>query len=784
MADKSVFANQGPTKPSVPMSTYDLSHSNNMTARLGVAYPCWVYDAPAGSSFKIRPYVAFDMQPFVFPIQTNIRIHVKFYRVPKRILWKHFKEFIGQHGPNGSTTNPYTMPFIKRVENFYHTRSLADYLGIPSTTVSDFNGTRQVPVSFVHSYRTLRDGNQTDFLPTNTYTEDLYLRHGFSFSCESDLDLSTPVFFFRFRLPAGKSVTDLTGNLFFAQYDSVFSATDVYGDYYPYGYLAGQQENVDYFRAHVTELAFQAGGVLSEDDVDAGKWSYLTGSIDDRMVTIVMNLPADFLQSRNGSYQFALIWPSSSWTLFGGPTSAFTVETTTIDGAATSKDDVTEIELTSTINVSNLPHWENCVYHFASAAVNSSTATHFRSVSGEDPVLPLNALPFRAYEFIGNYFFRNERVTPFMKDGHPVFNEFITNDGDGADGTTPVDFFSVPYEYDLFTTCVKEPQFGNAPLVGITTNSDNSAVMHMQDISVDGDGTVLQDGTYNIGVRLDDDANIISISNYDEVADKPSVMRLQEAIQYGISINDFRNVNALQRFQERHLKAGTKYQNIVFEFFGTNPPIGEEYPTYLGGVTSPIKVSKITNMADTQSMQLGDFAGQGSFNAKGNRIKCFCSEDSIIMGIVYFTCTPVYSQKLDRMWTKSHLLDYYNPQFANLGPQPVYKHQLCPLQLSNTGDADDPADLFSVFGYNRPFSEYVSCQDEVHGDFRETMQRYLLQRRFSGVPSLNEDFININPDELTDVFSVLLNTDKIFGQIYFDIRAKLPIPRFAVPRII
>lgn len=144
---------------------------------------------------------------------------------------------------------------------------------------------------------------------------------------------------------------------------------------------------------------------------------------------------------------------------------------------------------------------------------------------------------------------------------------------------------------------------------------------------------------------------------------------------------------------------------------------------------------------------------------------------------MYFSCTPAYSQMLPRHFTKSELLDFYNPQFANLGLQPVYRHQLAPLQL-------DPDEVGEVFGYNRPYADYVSMQDEVHGDFRTNMADYLMQRIFANKPELSEQFINIYSKDVTNVFLDREDNDKIFGQIYFDMRAKLPMPRFAVPRII
>ena len=89
MADKRIFANQGPTKPDVPHSSFDLSHAYNGTFRAGRIYPILCYEAPASTSFRIKPYLGLDMFPMAFPIQTNVRAPVSFYKIPMRILWKH-----------------------------------------------------------------------------------------------------------------------------------------------------------------------------------------------------------------------------------------------------------------------------------------------------------------------------------------------------------------------------------------------------------------------------------------------------------------------------------------------------------------------------------------------------------------------------------------------------------------------------------------------------------------------------------------------------------------------
>lgn len=402
--------------------------------------------------------------------------------------------------------------------------------------------------------------------------------------------------------------------------------------------------------------------------------------------------------------------------------------------------------------------------------------TWFDSVNGEPPKLPITAYAFRAYEFIYNKYFRNQQVDPFYKDGEVSYNQFLTNDGDGADDTTPVDFFNVPYEYDEFTTALKSPQAGFAPLVGVSTN-DETGIGYLDMVPiVDGQPDPTQ--AYKIGVRYSSDTGAITgISNYDEVADKTSVMRLTEAIDFGISINDFRNVSAFQRMKEKMLKAGYQYQDLVKEFFGTTPPIGEEFPEYLGGMTRDVFVGKIQNQALTQDHPLGEFAGVGGVTGDGKTIKCFCAEAGLIMGVLWFSVTPVYSQAIPKHFLKHHILDYFVPTLNSIGAQPIMKHEIAPLQCTEE-------QLNEVFGYQRPWYDYVSRRDECHGNFRGNQRNFLLQRFFLDAPELTAQFINIHSEDLTDVFTVTQDTDKFFGMIHFDMKVKSPVARISVPRII
>lgn len=768
MANKKIFSNQGPSDPDLKKSTFDLSYKSNATFRFGRIYPAGLIEAPANSSYNIGVNFAFDLDPLVFPIQTNVRAHIMSFKIPFRILWKNYKNFFSQVGTDGMINgqNSYSMPYIKRPTGWVHTGSLADYMGLPTERLSEDIDTTFVNrdsndnfVSFSHFYATqingvvgqigkitpsaLKQGSKYGI----TYGQVYKMPKGVQFAMLNNAILTLNAFSKEnVYLNTGKSVRFT----FFVNYDHAAFSNPV-----KVLYTGGIPLTVSTdAQVYNGQTYYQVTGHLTPS---ASQLTAINNAIKNTDCYLCMSWDKDVndvFHSRNSDlYDFV------------GTTST----TGEIKGNETQTIDASSMSLTSSrLGPSRFGIYNIGVNHYV---VTNGSSQVFDSVNGADPKIPINALPFRAYEFIYRYFFENQRVSPFYKNGQPVYNEYITNDGDGADDSTPVGFFNAPYEFDMFTTCTPQPFSGNAPLVGVSSNGDNTATFNMVDI---GNNST----PYTMRVNLEDGTDkITGISFVDKDAKTSTIAALQEAISYGISIADFRNINALTKFQERAYKAGTKYQNLVQEFFGTNPPIGEEFPVYIGGVTRDIIVDKITNTAQSEGNPLGDFAGQAVFRGSSKRIHCFCSEPSYIFTIIYFSVTPTYSQLLPKHFIKSKLLDYYNPLFANISLQPVYAKELAPLQL-----ADNEID--ATFGYNRPYADYVSRQDEAHGEFRTSRANFILQRRFGSRPQLNKSFLEIDSNDLTDIFSYTEDTDKIFGQIGFDIKAKLPIPKFSIPQII
>lgn len=381
--------------------------------------------------------------------------------------------------------------------------------------------------------------------------------------------------------------------------------------------------------------------------------------------------------------------------------------------------------------------------------------------------LPVSALPFRAYEQIYNAFYRDDRNNPRLVNGEPVYNDYLPTKEGGADPNLYELRFR-NWEQDFLTTAVPTPQMGDAPLVGIS--STGVATFADPDSGRE----------YTVKATTADDAD--TIVGFDVKENLPtSVMRsIVNVATSGISINDFRNVNAFQRWKETNIRRGFKYKDQIKAHFDVDVQYAElDMPEFIGGVSERVQVTKVDQTsAGTDSDPLGSFAGQAyAVGKSSNSVSHFCDEHGFIIGILSVVPIPIYTQLMPKFFLKSDPFDYFFPEFGHIGLQPIMNYEVAPMQ------AHEDEKLEEVFGYQRAWYDYLSSVDEAHGDFRMSLRDFLLGRYFTSTPSLGRDFTIINPNQLNNIFSYTADTDKILGEIIFNVQAKRPIPRFGIPRL-
>lgn len=404
--------------------------------------------------------------------------------------------------------------------------------------------------------------------------------------------------------------------------------------------------------------------------------------------------------------------------------------------------------------------------------IDADTSPYWSSTSAnKEKQLKISAEPFRAYESVYNCFYRDARNNPLIIDGQPEYNKWIPTDSGGPDTTS----YSLRYrnwEQDFLTTAVQSPQQGVAPLVGITTRGD---VRFMDQET----GNVYT-AKANVG---EDGQTIESYTVMTPTMPEGNLLALGDMVSSGISINDFRNVNALQVWLETNMRKGQTFKDLIKGHFNVDVRFDElDMPEFIGGVSRRVNVYSVTQTSsDVQGSPLGSYAGQASLaGASGDAITHFCDEPGYIIGILSFVPVPTYSQLLPKHFIKRNVLDHFSPEFGHIGFVPIKYNEVCPVQAFN----DNPDSLNDTFGYQRAWYDYLASTDEVHGLFRNQLRNYLMTRQFDVKPVLSESFLLVDPKQLNEVFaSTTENDDKILGQIVYDVSVKRPIPRYGVPRL-
>ncbi len=735
---------QTPPVEDVKRNSFDLSFSNNLTLPIGKLIPVMCKEVIAGDSFEIDANFGLRFMPTIFPVQNRIRADLHFFYVRNRNLWRNWMDFFGN---TWSKQTPLVAPYIgpkADTSNFFAEGSLADYLGVPTSSVSSVGGTRTSPIK---AYLPSQGGNQI--------VEDI----------EQSINPNYRSLLSYFRLPfdkfyvgVGQTFTNYVGPTKNSIYviDSqpmrhIISKDDVDG----IKLLAPDSANAllppDMRVQYIEFLTYKNGAWHNQGSASrntSGIWIVLTehGPFvwDEFMKRIDPEKTFLGLKvfSPSGGFQSLIDYHSANF-------------------VNDKESDFSAIQI----------YAKYSGYNYDAGSVAEANSTY------NPNYLPISALPFRAYESIFNAFYRNERIDPLLdEDGDPCYNKYLQNDGDGEDNYD-YGLHNRYWEKDFLTTALPSPQMGNAPLIGLAQNNKPFVEQKMTLKPANG-----QQDEYSVKVATDPDTQqVLGMSYYSENIPMGSVEALQEAINYGISINDFRNVNALQRWLEKSQARGYKYKDQLLSHFGVNVKFEQlNMPEFIGGISQDINSSTVVNQAASQDYKLGEFAGTlTAFGNGKNKIRKYCDEPGFIVAILSISPIPTYSQLLPKMFLKHHRLDYYFPEFAHIGLQPISLKEVVPLQVHKL----QPDKKDETFGYQRSFYDYVQSTDEVHGSLRTSLRNYLINREFADIPALSKQFIEISPEEVNDIFAVTEDTHKVVGQVSFKITAKRPIPFFGTPTL-
>lgn len=717
-----VFSKNNQPGADVKRNSFDLSFQNNLTMSMGKLYPALCKEILPGDTVDLDMAFGLRFMPMPFPIQTKIRVDAHAFFVRSRTIYKDFQDFYGNN--DTSLQMPYIAPSV--IEKTFKTGSLADYLGIPTTIV----GTNEINSGPLDAQFVVPSTTNLYISQTNLpYNKQTITRQSGNNSVPLYLNVAATtgstkinrVFISNIKV-SSPALNIVPGTAFRVKLDDSAVKLKDFKNEFVFYLLDSEFRSVDGFEASTLTVPNDTPGQPYIDYQYNGP-----NDITTKDVVWILCVPRDYVDN------FSVIDAShtdNSWYV-------------------------------------NLPNITTIAPSMTVLNVNTLINDILEANKDSYNKLRINALPFRAYEAIYNSFYRDQRNNPYIVNGRECPNQYVPNLEGGLDDTV-YELRRRNWEQDFLTSALPSPQMGVAPLVGLSS----TGVATYQS----------EDGTnYNVQMTYADDGDTIVGAKVTSDVPNDVARAIVNTASEGISINDFRAVNSLQRWLEANYRKGLKYKDQLESHFGVNPSYELlDMPEFLGGTSQFVSIDQINQTSQsTSDSPLGSYAGQASaVGSSNNTIHKYFDEPGYLMVIVSVVPVPCYSQLMPKMFLKNSLLDYYFPEFGHIGYQPIPYSEVCPLQQNYNG-----GDLNAVFGYQRAWYDYLASTDEVHGEFRTTLRDFVLYRLFNKVPSLNEQFLTVNDNQLNNVFSVNDTSDKILGQIHFKVHAKRPIPRFGIPRL-
>lgn len=389
----------------------------------------------------------------------------------------------------------------------------------------------------------------------------------------------------------------------------------------------------------------------------------------------------------------------------------------------------------------------------------------------------INILPFRGFAMIYDQWFRNENVIDPMliqKGNQAGSNESLNNldwSPNNYMGKPP----KVGKRKDYFTACLPAPQKGDS--VQLPLGESAPVTMNIDSGSTSGSLSYTSPNN-NLTV-------IPSVS-----PGTPGVLNLFADLSGATAtdVNDLRMAFQLQKMLEKDARYGTRYREYLLGHFGvSNPDARMQIPEFLGGSRMPVNVQQVaqtnTQEKDSSGSVQSPLASLGAMSQSVGRSRFTKSftEHGFVFTCICFRQLHTYQQGINKMWQRKKRTDYYDPLFANLGEQPVWRSEIfAPGETELQGD---------VFGYNEAWADYRYKPSQITGQMRNDVYHSLsvwhLGDYYVNAPVLSKEFIEESPVNIDRSVSVPSNQqDNFICDFHFETQAFRVMPVYSVPGLV
>lgn len=410
----------------------------------------------------------------------------------------------------------------------------------------------------------------------------------------------------------------------------------------------------------------------------------------------------------------------------------------------------------------------------------------------------VNALPIRAYVKIWNEFFRDENVDNAAtiktddnninyqdgKEDESNLNDILTK-AIGGGRCLPVNKF-----HDYFTSCLPYPQRGPDVALPMQGNAEikayNGEPKNKNEIDLEirafnaSTSPSTQEGTLN-GIQSAKNTYPVQLIGAKIGANGSNAAYLGADLSSvtAATINDLRKAVAVQQYYEALARGGSRYREQVQALW--NVVISDktvQVPEYLGGGRYHVNINQIVQTSGQQTNNDTPIGETGAMSVTPINESSFTKsfeEHGFVIGVCCVRHNHSYQQGLERFWSRTDRLDYYVPQFANLGEQPVKKKE-----IMLTGNATDE----ETFGYQEAWADYRMKPNRVSGKMRSnatgTLDFWHYADNYSTVPTLSQGWMTEGKGEIARTL-IVQDEPQFFGAIRVANKTVRRMPLYSVP---
>lgn len=410
----------------------------------------------------------------------------------------------------------------------------------------------------------------------------------------------------------------------------------------------------------------------------------------------------------------------------------------------------------------------------------------------------VNALPVRAYVKIWNEFFRDENIgnAAVIKtnDEDVIYNETGDDNIEGVIQRAITGGRCLPVNkfHDYFTSCLPYPQrgpevtlpmTGNAPIRLGSTKGEYQDFAGPVEMEIDAHGVNTPGALiYGNFTGATGEKKAMSFSGKEKTSGEIGAggwMYADLASVTAATINDLRKAVAVQQYYEALARGGSRYREQVqalWDVVISDKTV--QIPEYLGGGRYHVNMNQIVQTSGQQTNADTPIGETGAMSVTPINESSFTKsfeEHGFVIGVCCVRHTHSYQQGLERFWSRRDRLDYYVPQFANLGEQPVKKKEI--MLTGAIGDDE-------TFGFQEAWSDYRMKPNRVSGKMRSnaegTLDFWHYADNYPKVPTLSQEWM---VEGKTEIARTLIAQDEpqFFGAIRIANKTTRRMPLYSVP---